>query len=176
MWWTCDKITLLLPTDCHVSQSEDGSMQLTLTIKFWWKVLPQVQEETGVALRKEGKAERSNSLASYTHKHGNINLLDSMPVFTLLAPSGIFLTQELNPHFLHWWVDSLLEPTGYICPYIYSTYMLTLILRTTCNVVSQEMFSIQMLINLRDRWRSKGCQTRNYSLVNSALIKLGSPH
>ena len=89
---------------------------------------------------------------------------------------GIFLTQELNPHFLHWWVDSLLEPTGYICPYIYSTYMLTLILRTTCNVVSQEMFSIQMLINLRDRWRSKGCQTRNYSLVNSALIKLGSPH
>lgn len=96
MWWTCDKITLLLPTDCHVSQSEDGSMQLTLTIKFWWKVLPQVQEETGVALRKEGKAERSNSLASYTHKHGNINLLDSMPVFTLLAPSVRCWSPEIS--------------------------------------------------------------------------------
>ena len=87
LWWTCDETILLSPTDSHASQSEDGSMQLTLTIKFWWRVLPQVQEETGEALWKERKAETSNSLASYTHKHRNINLLDFMPVFTLLAPS-----------------------------------------------------------------------------------------
>lgn len=51
------------------------------------------------------------------------------------------------------------------------TYILNLILRTICSVL-QELLSIQMFVDLKHAWRSKSCQTRKYSLINSTY-KIG---